>query len=127
MSFLTSVTPLVILLYLAFKELKSGSSALNEKIKKEYKEMADVLEKRIKNIEESNKQKDTEIIQYKTEIAEFKGIIKEKDRQLDRYEEIFQNRNPEMIKMLESINTFLREIHMTGLKNMQLIKDNKTI
>lgn len=96
--------PSLILIFLAWKEFRSGSSKLSDKIKSDYKERNDQLEK-------TNKELEAERTERKIYITKLETTIAEKDKQLDRYEKIFANRNPDLTEVLEKISRFMAAIH----------------
>lgn len=50
------------------------------------------------------------------EIGNLNGMLSEKDKQIDKYEKIFQNRDPELLKLLQDIKTFMGDLHKVVLQ-----------
>ncbi len=109
-------TPLLII-FLAWREYRSGDTALNKKIKDDYKERNGQLEGQLSS-------KKLELEESAKQIVIFQTVIKEKDKQLERYEKIFANRNPDLTEVLEKISRFMSAIHNQN-KHQTTILENR--
>ncbi len=111
----SSLTPLLVVLYLAWKEYKSGNSQLSKKIQDDYKERNEQLEQRVADLEKDHQM-------YALQINKLETILEEKDKQLDRYEKIFANRNPDLTDILKEIRDFMNAIHEQNMRQTAMLE-----
>lgn len=105
------LTPLAVLLGLCAVAITSyfnGNSSVSTSVITTYKTRVDQLEEQIVD---SGKKSDDQFAAFTKQVSDlnFKigqqnGIIQAKDEQIDRLEKILQNRNPELLTVLSSIN-----------------------
>lgn len=96
-------------LFLAVERFMSGSSGLKKEIAAEYKERNEQLEKKWKDADER-------ITATNLIVAELKGTINEKDKHIDSLTKILQDKNPEVLNLLEKVsasNIKIQEFMMT--------------
>lgn len=55
----------------------------------------------------------TQVTHLSGEVGRLNGIISEKDKQLEKYETIFQNRNPDLTNVLTDIKNFMVKLNTT--------------
>lgn len=115
---ISSVTPLAVVAFIAWKEYRSGESALTKKIREDYKERNQQLEERVTDLE-------TEHHEHSVQIGKLETIVEEKDKQIKRYEEIFANRNPEMTVLLTEIRDFMKSIHTQNNIQTKMLEEVK--
>lgn len=90
-------------LYLFLQRKKQGVDSLNKDIINTYRTRIDQLNAdhlgNAKNIKELTQ-----------ELYKMQGAINEKDKEINRLREIVENRNPELLQVLQDIKKFLGEI-----------------
>lgn len=121
LTILSAGTSIFLIIFLAYREYKSGDSALKKSIQDDYKTRNEQLERRVNDLEEEHDG-------YAKQILQFQAIIGEKDKQLDRYEKIFANRNPDLTDVLKEIKQFMSNIyeqnkHQTGILEQRQHRD----
>jgi preprotein translocase subunit SecF len=93
--------------YVFFKKSNSGADnatiqSLNRQLETQGKEL-NTLTERLDTYDKRN----LELVHL---LGEKEGIIKTKDQQLQQYEEIFKNRNPELVEVLNRLVTFMEKL-----------------
>lgn len=122
-SFLTDSAPFLAVLYIVYKEYKSGANGIAVKVKDTYKERVEQLEKMVGELQDEHDEHSKQIVRLETQLSE-------KDKQLERYERIFANRNPDLTKVLSNIEQFMSQIfqqnkHQTSILEKRQTRDKK--
>ncbi len=104
--FLQLVTPVTVVvggILLALNQFKNNSSKVASEVITNYKEQVAQLKEENKGIHESLKIHESMIVKLET-------AGREKDKQIKSYEAIIANRNPDLEKILSSLNSGLASI-----------------
>lgn len=115
---LASLSPFIVVGYLGWKEWKSGDSALAKKIKDDYRERSQQLERRVTELEAEHKE-------HSVQIAKLEATVQEKDNQIKRYEAIFANRNPDLTTVLNEISDFMKSISSQNMHQTSILEKIK--
>lgn len=114
-----------LLFYNIIERIRNGTSGTQKEIRDTYKERADQLERVVSELK-------LQVTGLNSEISSFKAVLAEKEKQNGLLVEIFQNRNPELIKVLNEIKDFLKALHgkvdedlNISVENKQLLKESK--
>lgn len=92
----------------------AGQTASVEVINTFQTQVAQLKEQRLedkKNYDETLAKFTIQVNTLSSEVGRLTGIISEKDKQIERYEKIFQNRDPELLKVLQEIKEFMKDMH----------------
>lgn len=85
-------------------------------------EVINTYEVQVKQLKEQIAEMREDIKSLTLKVGEQTGIIQEKDRQITQLQEILQNRNPELIEVLQEIRTFMKDLH-----NQICVIDERTL
>lgn len=123
LSFLQASAPVLVIIYIAWKEYRSGANEISKQVKDTYKERVEQLEEMVEKLQDEHDEHSKQIVRLETQIAE-------KDKQLERYERIFANRNPNLEKVLGNIEQFMAQIfqqnkHQTSILEKGQLRDIK--
>lgn len=117
-AFTSAISPLLVVLYVTWKEYRSGSSDLAEKIKNEYRERNEQLDKKIKELQDDHHK-------HSVEIGKLQAVLEEKEKQIVKYETIFANRNPELTETLKEIRDFMKDLHTINKEQITILRDRQ--
>jgi len=99
--FSLSILPILAIIFLAWKEYRSGSSRLRKDINEDYRERNSQLEEEIKKLRE-------EVHKVNIQMMEFKATIIEKDKHIESLTKLIENRNPELVEILQELKNKLK-------------------
>jgi len=112
-----SLTVLV-LVFLAWKEMRSGTSNLRSDINNDYKERNTQLEEKLRAVEEK-----LQIMSL--QIAKLETTINEKDKHIDNLTKLIENRNPELVILLTEIKGFLANLQGLAVETKLTSENNQ--
>ena len=119
--FITVATPLVLLVYIIVKEYRSNTSTLRRDINNDYVERNNQLEEKLKIFE-------IRLQEVSVQMAKLEATIVEKDRHIDSLTKLIENRNPDLVKVLDDIKTFMKVLHkMIAENNKTCIENNDVL
>lgn len=103
-------------LVIIWNQYKQSDTKLAKEVKETYKERIVQLEQKVKDL-------DNHVNELIKTDAKKDGIIEEKDKQLQSYEVIFANRNPELEKILSQFVDFMSKLDKRmGESHAELLK-----
>jgi len=97
------LVPVVVVIFLAWKEYRSGSSALRKDINSDYIERNQQLEEKLKIFE-------LKLHEVSIQMVKLEATIIEKDKHIDSLTKLIENRNPELIVVLTEIREFMKSV-----------------
>jgi uncharacterized membrane protein YhiD involved in acid resistance len=97
------------------RQLTSQDQSVSSEVISAYAEQVKQLKEKQKDDKERY---DKDVSDFRNEIRELTlrigkqdGIIQEKEKLIEEYKEIFQNRNPELVEVLGDIREFMKNIY----------------
>ena len=95
---ITTYGAIILAIFLIIERYRLGTSGLTREIVNDYKIRNEQLDKRIKEMDEK-------INLQGKDIAHLTGVISEKDKHIESLTKILQNRNPELVDLMNEIKT----------------------
>lgn len=103
---------------LAYTQFKQSADKIAASVVATYKERINQLEEKVNDLIKQDGYKN--------------GLLEEKDKQLKSYESVFQNRNPELEKILTQVTSFMEKLdkrmtesHEELLKQTRIMNETK--
>lgn len=115
---ISSLSPILVIIYLAWKEYRSGDSELKRSIQADYETHTKQLEQKVADLQEEHKEHTKDIVRLQT-------LNEEKDKRIAEYKEIFANRNPDLTAVLDEIKEFMRLIHLQNKHQTDILEQRQ--
>lgn len=111
--FIGALSPILLVVYIIFREWRSGTSTLRKDINSDYVERNRQLEEKLKDVEDR-------LNEVSLQMGKLEATLIEKDKHIANITKIIENRNPDLLKVLDEIKTFMKNL------NELMIKTNNT-
>ncbi len=99
-----------------YTNFRSGKDKIGGEVLSLYKEQIAALEADVQRTRERSHELGNAVQKISLELGIVKGQLQEKDKKLEEYSAIFQNRNPELQQVLGEIRDFMKMIHAQGTR-----------
>ncbi len=108
-------------LLIIWNQYKQADTKLSKEVKETYKERIVQLEGKVKDL-------DLHVNELIKADAKKDGIIEEKNKQIQSYEVILANRNPELEKILSQVVSFMQKLdERMGESHAELLKQTEIL
>ena len=94
-----------------YNSKRSGEGPVRIEVMELLDKQIAALKDEILRLREGNHARDQNIQSLTLEIGRMKGLMTSKDQQLEEFTKIFQNRDPEMLTVLNEIKDFMKLLH----------------